>query len=286
MPYFAVIVPQSCQYPSSGPAHRHKILCVAGQQSIAGVSPGRALLPGALGPTMPRVEILSLRQKHPVVRLEGPYTVANLTQPDTRQERCSPMTHILDDTALDLLFREARTERHWQDKPVSDALLNAVWDLARMPPTAANCSPMRVVFVRSPEAKARLRPALAPNNVPQTMAAPVTAIFAHDTAFYERLGYLYPAVDARAWYIGNPPLIAETAFRNGTLQAAYFILAARGLGLACGPMSGFNAEMVNAAFFPDTTVQANFLCNLGFGSGENLYPRGPRLSFAETCQVV
>jgi len=192
---------------------------------------------------------------------------------------------ILSDKGLDLLFREARTHNAWQDKEVSDVLLEAVFDLAKMGPTSANCSPMRVVFAKSPEAKEKLKPALLADNVAKTMAAPVTAIIGHDTTFYEHLPRLFPHTDARPWFVGNDTLIVETAFRNGSLQGAYFILAARALGLDCGPMSGFNNAKVDAAFFPDGKVKSNFLCNLGYGDPAVLFPRSPRFEFDDVCTI-
>jgi 3-hydroxypropanoate dehydrogenase len=192
----------------------------------------------------------------------------------------------IDDTALDTIFRAARTHSKWLDKPVSQALLAQAWDLAALGPTSANCEPARIVFVRSPEAKARLKPALAAGNVDKTMAAPVTAIIGHDMEFYEKLPALFPHTDARSWFAGNPPLIESTAFRNGTLQAAYFIVALRALGLDCGPMSGFDNAAVDAAFFAGTTIKSNFLINIGHGDPATLHPRAPRLSFDEACTVV
>jgi 3-hydroxypropanoate dehydrogenase len=155
-----------------------------------------------------------------------------------------------------------------------------------MAPTSANGSPARFVFLTTPEAKRRLRPALAPLNVEKTMAAPVTAIIAWDTEFYDHLPKLFPHADMRSYFVGNPALIEETGFRNGSLQGGYFILAARAVGLDCGPMSGFDAEKVNAEFFPDGKWKVNFLCNLGYGDKSKLYPRNPRLSFEEACRVL
>lgn len=192
----------------------------------------------------------------------------------------------LDDAALDVLFRTARTHNGWQDRPVPEELLRAVWDLARIGPTSANCSPARIVFVVSPAAKETLRPCLAPGNVDKTMAAPATAIIGHDLRFYERLPELFPHTDARSWFVGNQPLIETTAFRNGTLQGAYLIMAARALGLDCGPMSGFDKDKVDQAFFAGTTVKSNFLCNLGYGDPAKLYPRAPRLAFEEACRIA
>jgi 3-hydroxypropanoate dehydrogenase len=200
------------------------------------------------------------------------------------------MSKILDDAALDALFRAARTHNGWQDKPVSDALLQAVWELAKMPPTSANCSPMRILFLKSKEAKARLLPTLLEGNRAKTMQAPVTAIIGYDLEFYEKLPQLFPHTDARAWFVGKPELIETTAFRNGTLQGGYLILAARALGLDCGPMSGFDNAAVDAAFFPPGIfggkVKSNFLCNLGYGDPAAIMPRHPRLAFYEACKII
>lgn len=196
------------------------------------------------------------------------------------------MAARVDDGALDVIFRHARTLRRWTDQPVSDETLRAAYDLMRLAPTSANCSPARIVFVRSAEGKARLKPSLSAGNLQQTMTAPVTAIFAYDTLFYDHLPRLYPQADARAWFAGDPKVTEVTALRNGSLQAAYFILAARALGLDCGPMSGFDNGKVDAAFFPDGRVKSNFLCNLGYGDHTGLAPRNPRLAFEETCAIV
>jgi 3-hydroxypropanoate dehydrogenase len=161
-----------------------------------------------------------------------------------------------------------------------------VVDLAKMAPTSANTSPLRIVFVRTPAGKERLKPALGPMNVEKTMAAPVTAIIGHDLAFYDLLPRLFPHADARAWFVGNAPLIESTAFRNGTLQGAYFILAARALGLDCGPMSGFDNAKVDAEFFAGTTVKSNFLVNLGHGDPATLFPRSPRLAADEIARFA
>jgi 3-hydroxypropanoate dehydrogenase len=193
---------------------------------------------------------------------------------------------ILADEALDVLFREARTHNAWTDQPVSDTMLRAVYELAKMGPTSANCSPMRVVFVRSPEGKRRLAPSLSAGNLEKTMKAPATAILAYDLEFYEKLPFLFPHEDARSWFAGKPELIQATAFRNGTLQAAYLIMAARALGLDCGPMSGFDNAKVDAEFFPDSTLRSNFLCNLGHGDPGGLFPRSPRFEFEEACRIV
>lgn len=192
----------------------------------------------------------------------------------------------LPETALRQLFTEARTHSHWTERPVPDALLRQAYELARMAPTSANCQPLRIVFVRSPEAKERLRPALSAGNLEKTMKAPATAIVAHDLAFYEKLGRLFHDPGARGWFEGKPKHIETTAFRNGSLQGAYFILAARALGLDCGPMSGFDAAKVDAAFFADSTIRSNFLVNLGYGDRSRLQPRNPRLDFDEACRIL
>lgn len=196
------------------------------------------------------------------------------------------MSKILSDAGLDLIFRQARTHKAWQDKEVSDVLLQAVWDLAKMGPTSANCSPMRVVFVKSPEAKEKLKPALMQGNVDKTMRAPVCAIVAYDRQFHEKLPELFSQADAKSWFEGKPDFIEETAFRNGSLQGAYLIVAARALGLDCGPMSGFDRAKVDAAFFPDGRWASNFLCNLGYGDPSALPPRDKRLDFEEACVIA
>lgn len=192
----------------------------------------------------------------------------------------------LDTHARDLLFNHARTHNAWTPQPVADATLRELYDLMKMAPTSANCSPARIVFVRTPEGKARLRPALAPGNVEKAMAAPVTAIIAHDLDFHERLPELFPHADARSWFAGNDELIRTTAFRNGTLQGAYLILAARAVGLDCGPMSGFDAAQVDEGFFNGTRWRSNFLCNLGYGDSAALFPRSPRLGFEDACRLA
>jgi 3-hydroxypropanoate dehydrogenase len=194
---------------------------------------------------------------------------------------------MLDDQALDVLFRAARTHNVWTPEPVSDELLRRVWDLAKMGPTGANSGPARVLFVRSPEAKERLRPALSPGNVEKTMAAPVTAVFAYDLAFYEKLPKLFPHNPKMGEHFAKDPAGAEASAKlNGTLGAAYFMLAARALGLDCGPMGGFDRAKVDEAFFAGTSWRSNFLCNLGHGDPEKLHPRNPRLDFDEACKVI
>lgn len=198
------------------------------------------------------------------------------------------MSELLSEAALDQLFREARTYNAFLDKPVSDELLRRVYDLAKFGPTSANSSPARIVFVKSKEAKAKLEPFLSEGNRAKTMAAPVTAIVATDHEFYENLPRLFPHTDARSWFAGNQPHIDTTAFRNGTLQGAYLIMAARALGLDCGPMSGFDNAGVDKAFFGETpSVKSNFLINIGYGdASRDLFPRNPRLSFDEVCRIA
>jgi 3-hydroxypropanoate dehydrogenase len=192
---------------------------------------------------------------------------------------------IANDT-LNQLFRQARTHSAWLPKRVTAEVLREVYELARWGPTSANCTPARFIFLESATAKARLVPALAPGNVEKTKAAPVTVIVAWDTEFYEKLPRLFPQADMRSYFVGKQPLIDETALRNGSLQGGYFILAARAVGLDCGPMSGFDAAKVNAEFFPDGKWKANFLCNLGYGDRSKLFPRNPRLEFDEACRVL
>lgn len=192
----------------------------------------------------------------------------------------------LDDAALDRLFFEARTHNRWLDAPVDPAILQRVYEMAKMAPTSANSQPMRVVFLTSAEAKARLKPALAPGNVEKTMTAPVTAIVAHDLRFYEELPKLMPHVDARSWFASQTPdAIERAAFHGSTMQGAYLIIAARALGLDCGPIGGFDRAAVDAAFFPDGQWRSNFLVNLGYGDPEGLFPRNPRLAFEDACRI-
>jgi 3-hydroxypropanoate dehydrogenase len=192
----------------------------------------------------------------------------------------------LDRSALDQVFFNARTFNRYTERPVDDATLHAIYDLLRWGPTSMNCQPARYVFVRSTEAKARLKPVLSPGNVDKTMAAPVTVIVATDTRFFEHLPTQFPAFDAQPMFAGNPALAQATAQRNGSLQGGYLIVAARMLGLDCGPMSGFDAAKLNAEFFPDGRWQANFLVNLGYGDAGGNYPRAPRLPFETVATIV
>jgi 3-hydroxypropanoate dehydrogenase len=197
------------------------------------------------------------------------------------------MSQPLNQEALDLLFRQARTHSTWLDQPVTDETLRDLYNLMKFGPTSMNCTPARVLFLRTREAKERLRPFLMQANVDKTVAAPVTAIVAYDTKFYERLPQLFPHYPgAREIFANNPDLAQITATRNGTLQGGYFIMAARALGLDCGPMSGFDNAKVDAEFFAGESVKSNFLCNLGHGDASKLPPRNPRLEFEEACRVL
>ena len=191
----------------------------------------------------------------------------------------------IDDAALDQLFRGARTHNGWQDKPVTDEQLHALYDLYKMGPTSANCSPGRIVFVKSAEARHKLEPALSDNNRAKTMAAPVVAIVGMDMAFYEKLPKLFPHADAKSWFVGNQQMIDDTAFRNSSLQGAYLILAARALGIDTGPMSGINKAKIDEAFFAGTPIRTNFICSLGYGDPAKLFGRSPRMPFDEACRI-
>jgi len=196
------------------------------------------------------------------------------------------MSDIFNDAALDQLFRTARTQNAFQDRPIEDSQLRALYDLLKWAPTAANSTPARFVFVKSAEAKQKLAPALSEGNLAKTLAAPVTVIVGFDQDFHEKLPYLFPHTDAKAWFDGPREGRHEAAFRNGTLQGAYLILAARALGLDAGPMSGFDAAKVDEAFFAGTAIKSNFLVNLGYGDPSAVFPRLPRLSFDEAARIV
>lgn len=187
--------------------------------------------------------------------------------------------------ALDQIFRSARTHNGFAPEPVGDDTLRALHDLMKWGPTAANSCPLRIVFIRSSEAKEKLRPCLMPGNVDKTMTAPVTALLGRDLEFYEHLPRLFPHADAKSWFAGNEPAIQHAAMLNASLQGGYLIVAARALGLDCGPMSGFNSEMADAAFFAGTRIKSFMLVNLGRGDPSKLYPRGPRFDFAEACRI-
>ncbi|MGE0155001.1 MAG: malonic semialdehyde reductase [Reyranellaceae bacterium] len=197
------------------------------------------------------------------------------------------MSGTIDQRSLDQLFRSARTHNAFLDRPVSDETLQQVYELTKWGPTSANCSPARILFLRTKEAKERLRPALSSGNAAKTIAAPVVAVIGYDLEFYEKLPFLFPHnKDARNWFSGSEQAIFTTAFRNSSLQGGYFILAARAVGLDCGPMSGFDNAKVDKEFWPDGKVKSNFLCNLGYGDTAQLFPRSPRLPFDEACGLL
>ena len=196
------------------------------------------------------------------------------------------MSDVLADAALDQLFRTARTQNAFQDRPVEDSQLRALYDLLKWGPTAANSTPARFVFVKSAEAKQKLAPALSDGNLAKTLAAPVTVIVGYDEDFHEQLPYLFPHTDAKSWFDGPREGRHEAAFRNGSLQGAYLMMAARALGLDAGPMSGFDNAKVDAAFFAGTAIKSNFLVNLGHGDPSGVFPRLPRLSFDEAARIV
>ena len=214
-------------------------------------------------------------------------TPATVTEPAPEpQAEARPAPRVLDDAGADLLFREARSHYAWTDAPVADGTLRALYDLLRMGPTSANASPARFVFLRSQHARQRLLPALSAGNADKAMAAPVIAIVAQDPRFYDQLPFLYPQADARAWFSGNAALAEETAFRNATLQGGYLMLAARAVGLDCGPMSGFDRDVVDRDILADYGWTANFLVCLGHGQPDELPPRNPRLAFEQACLLL
>ncbi|MEP7101326.1 MAG: malonic semialdehyde reductase [Burkholderiales bacterium] len=184
------------------------------------------------------------------------------------------------------LFDNARTHNGFSPEPIPEATLHQLYELVKWGPTSANCSPARFIFVTTPEAKAKLVEGVSAGNFEKTKLAPVTVIIGMDMAFYEKLPQLFPHADAKAWFVGNQPMIDATAFRNSSIQGGYFILAARALGLDCGPMSGFDAAKVDAAFWAGTTVKTNFIVNLGHGDASKLFGRSPRLSFDEACKIA
>jgi 3-hydroxypropanoate dehydrogenase len=195
--------------------------------------------------------------------------------------------HAISDSDLDTLFRSARTQNKWQDKPVSNTMLMAIYDLMRWGPTAANTTPARLYFITTPEVKARLKPHLSAGNRDKTMAAPVTVIIAYDLDFPETLPKLFPnAPSMKDNFAGKPEMTKTSAFRNSTLQGAYFIIAARALGLDCGPMSGFDNDAVDQEFFAGTNIKSNFICSIGYGDPSGVFPRNPRLAFDEACKIL
>lgn len=196
------------------------------------------------------------------------------------------MSHSINKEAIQQLFTEARSHHAWTSKPVSEQILKEIYDLAKWGPTSVNCNPMRVVYLHTAAGKEKIYPALMGGNVDQVKAAPVTVIIAEDTHFYNHLGKLFPAFDAKPMFEGNAALSAATAFRNSSLQGAYFILAARAMGLDVCPMSGFDNAKVDETFFKGTTWKSNFICTMGYGDAAKLFPRGPRLEFNEACKLL
>ena len=192
----------------------------------------------------------------------------------------------LDSQALDTLFRNARSHNGWQDKVVSDEQLENIYNLMKWGPTSANSCPARIVFVKTEEAKLRLKPSLQEGNIEKSMSAPVVAIIGMDMEFYEEFGTLFPHADAKSWYVGKPEKIKEAAFRDSSLQAAYLMMAARSIGIDCGPMSGFDNTVLDAEFFPEGRIKSNFICGLGYGDETKLYPRLARLDYERVCKVV
>ena len=195
-------------------------------------------------------------------------------------------TNPLDEEALNLIFGEARSMNGWQDKDVSDAMIHSLYDLTKMGPTSTNCSPARFVFVKSEAEKVKFEPALLPNNISKVMTAPVVAIIGYDLDFSDHMTKLFPHMDVAPMYKGNNEMNVSTAFRNSSLQGAYLIMVARALGLDCGPMSGFNNQLVDETFFSDSNIKSNFLCCIGYGDSTKIFQRLPRLDFDEVCKII
>ena len=195
-------------------------------------------------------------------------------------------TNPLDEEALNLIFGEARSMNGWQDKDVSDAMIRSLYDLTKMGPTSTNCSPARFVFVKSEAEKAKLESALMPNNISKVMTAPVVAIIAYDLDFSDHMTKLFPHMDVAPMYKGNDEMNVSTAFRNSSLQGAYLMMVARAMGLDCGPMSGFDNQLIDETFFSDTNIKSNFLCCIGYGDSTKIFQRLPRLDFDEVCKII
>tara|TARA_X000000368_G_scaffold207243_1_gene163607 strand:- start:1049 stop:1714 length:666 start_codon:yes stop_codon:yes gene_type:complete len=195
-------------------------------------------------------------------------------------------TNPLDEEALNLIFGEARSMNGWQDKDVSDAMIHSLYDLTKMGPTSTNCSPARFVFVKSEAEKVKFEPALLPNNISKVMTAPVVAIIGYDLDFSDHMTKLFPHMDVAPMYKGNNEMNVSTAFRNSSLQGAYLMMVARAMGLDCGPMSGFNNQLVDETFFSDTNIKSNFLCCIGYGDSTKIFQRLPRLDFDEVCKII
>ncbi len=196
------------------------------------------------------------------------------------------MGKSISDAGLDILFRKARTFNSWEDKPISNTHIQALYELLKWAPTSANSAPARFIFIASDEAREKLKPCLDEGNIVKTMTAPLTVIIGQDLDFPDSLATLFPHADAKSWFEGNQNLIEDTAFRSSSLQGAYLMLAARALGFDCGPMSGFDKEKTDATFFKGTNIKSNFLCNLGYGTPEGLFERGPRPAFDDVCTIL
>jgi len=196
------------------------------------------------------------------------------------------MTEVLSNAALEQIFTQARSHNGWLDEAISDAQLKQLYDLMKMGPTGANCCPARIKFVTSDDARQKLLNCVSEGNVEKCRSASVVAVIGMDMEFYEQLPKLFPHTNARSWYVGNEQAIYNTAFRNSTLQAGYFIIAARSIGLDCGPMTGFDADKMNETFFPDGKIKINMICALGRGDVSKIFPRSPRLEFEEACEII
>jgi 3-hydroxypropanoate dehydrogenase len=195
-------------------------------------------------------------------------------------------TNPLDEEGLNLIFGEARSMNGWQNKAVSDVMIHSLYDLVKMGPTSTNCSPARFIFVKSEAEKAKLESALLPNNIPKVMTAPVVAIIAYDLDFSDHMTKLFPHMDVAPMYKGNEEMNVSTAFRNSSLQGAYLMMVARAMGLDCGPMSGFDNQLIDETFFSDTNIKSNFLCCIGYGDSTKIFQRLPRLNFDEVCKII
>ena len=195
-------------------------------------------------------------------------------------------TNPLDEEGLNLIFGEARSMNGWQNKAVSDVMIHSLYDLVKMGPTSTNCSPARFIFVKSEAEKAKLESALLPNNIPKVMTAPVVAIIAYDLNFSDHMTKLFPHMDVAPMYKGNDEMNVSTAFRNSSLQGAYLMMVARAMGLDCGPMSGFDNQLIDETFFSDTNIKSNFLCCIGYGDSTKIFQRLPRLNFDEVCKII
>ncbi len=193
---------------------------------------------------------------------------------------------MIDNNGLKTLFTQARSHNGWLDKPITTEQIQQIYDLLKFAPTSANCSPVRITFITSDNAKQRLKPHLDTGNIEKSMTAPATAIIAYDEEFYEKLPQLFPHNDARSWFVGHPEKITQAGTSNATLQAAYFMIAARSIGLDCGPIIGFDAQAVDKEFFANAKTKTLMICNIGYGDSSKLHPRSPRLDFDQACEII